>query len=397
MSVFRVIDGLEDTPVLKVIDGLDETPVLKVIDGLEDAPVLKVIDGLDETPVRKVKDGLDDTPVLRVMDELDDTPVRNVMDGLDDPPVLRLIGLVDTPLAEGFEEKPVLSDTEDLLEMLVPTIVLDEETLVPTIVLDDETLVPTMDLDEEALVPTSDLDDETLVPTRDLDDETLVPTRDLDDETLVPIMDLDEETLVPIMDLDEETLVPIMDLDDEKLVLTAVELAFVEEAVLSGSDAVLAVVLRGTADRVAGTVELKLFLDEVGVTLTIGVVSMHEQIVLMNCGSWVKTLAQIEDWAALWAGDDAVTSCSPSFLSRFSTSSSVMVTAEMGTFREQYALAGGYVDSQRRSLNLSDEHASLLTGDAEMRPRISKEISKLNKIIERAMSLALTTNLKSKY
>ena len=386
MSVFRVIDGLEDTPVLKVIDGLDETPVLKVIDGLEDAPVLKVIDGLDETPVRKVKDGLDDTPVLRVMDELDDTPVRNVMDGLDDPPVLRLIGLVDTPLAEGFEEKPVLSDTEDLLEMLVPTIVLDEETLVPTIVLDDETLVPTMDLDEEALVPTSDLDDETLVPTRDLDDETLVPTRDLDDETLVPIMDLDEETLVPIMDL-----------DDEKLVLTAVELAFVEEAVLSGSDAVLAVVLRGTADRVAGTVELKLFLDEVGVTLTIGVVSMHEQIVLMNCGSWVKTLAQIEDWAALWAGDDAVTSCSPSFLSRFSTSSSVMVTAEMGTFREQYALAGGYVDSQRRSLNLSDEHASLLTGDAEMRPRISKEISKLNKIIERAMSLALTTNLKSKY
>jgi len=167
--------------------------------------------------------------------------------------------------------------------------------------------------------------------------------------------------------------------------------------VLSGSDAVLAVVLRGTADRVAGTVELKLFLDEVGVTLTIGVVSMHEQIVLMNCGSWVKTLAQIEDWAALSAGDDAVTSCSPSFLSRFSTSSSVMVTAEMGTFREQYALAGGYVDSQRRSLNLSDEHASLLTGDAEMRPRISKEISKLNKIIERAMSLALTTNLKSKY
>ena len=386
MPVFKVIDGLEDTPVLKVIDGLDETPVLKVIDGLEDAPVLKVIDGLDETPVRKVKDGLDDTPVLRVMDELDDTPVRNVMDGLDDPPVLRLIGLVDTPLAEGFEEKPVLSDTEDLLEMLVPTIVLDEETLVPTIVLDDETLVPTMDLDEEALVPTSDLDDETLVPTRDLDDETLVPTRDLDDETLVPIMDLDEETLVPIMDL-----------DDEKLVLTAVELAFVEEAVLSGSDAVLAVVLRGTADRVAGTVELKLFLDEVGVTLTIGVVSMHEQIVLMNCGSWVKTLAQIEDWAALSAGDDAVTSCSPSFLSRFSTSSSVMVTAEMGTFREQYALAGGYVDSQRRSLNLSDEHASLLTGDAEMRPRISKEISKLNKIIERAMSLALTTNLKSKY
>lgn len=69
----------------------------------------------------------------------------------------------------------------------------------------------------------------------------------------------------------------------------------------------------------------------------------------------------------------------------------------MGTFREQYALAGGYVDSQRRSLKLSDEHTSLLTGDAKMSPKISKEISKLNKIIERAMSLALTTSLKTKY
>lgn len=41
---------------------------------------------------------------------------------------------------------------------------------------------------------------------------------------------------------------------------------------------------------------------------------------------------------------------------------------------------------------MSDEHGDMLTGDAEIDPNIAEETSKLIRMVERAMSLALMSN-----
>lgn len=43
---------------------------------------------------------------------------------------------------------------------------------------------------------------------------------------------------------------------------------------------------------------------------------------------------------------------------------------------------------------MSDEHGDLLTGDAKINPDISEETSKLIRINERAMSLALPSDMR---
>jgi len=334
-----LIDSLDAVPVLKVMDGLDETVELRMIvaeDDLVDIPVLNVmddlivevilelalrdgldvapdpelalievldvipvlelalIDGLELTPDPELAliEVLDVTPVLELalIDSLDDTLVPRDRDGVDESPVRRLLGVVRTrvlKLAEGLEEVPELNGGFDEDPVLSDTVGLLETPVLSLRLVTD-------DLEEKPVLS----DTETLEETPVLSD-----TEDFEDE---PVLS-DAEGL------------------DEK-------------PVLSGGDEDLEA-------EVVERVETVRALEELGVTVIVGVISMHEQMVLMNCGSCVRQDAHIDELAALSVGEAAVM-VFLSFLpdlssSRFSRSSAVTVTAAMGKLREQYASAGG--------------------------------------------------------
>lgn len=356
-----LIDSLDAVPVLKVMDGLDETVELRMIvaeDDLVDIPVLNVmddlivevilelalrdgldvapdpelalievldvipvlelalIDGLELTPDPELTliEVLDVTPVLELalIDSLDDTLVPRDRDGVDESPVRRLLGVVRTrvlKLAEGLEEVPELKGGFD--DDAVPK---DAEGLEEVPELnggfdEDPVLSDTVGLLETPVLSLR-------LVTDDLEEKPVLS----DTETL-------EET--PVLSDTE-------DFEDEPVLSDAEGLD--EKPVLSGGDEDLEA-------EVVERVETVRALEELGVTVIVGVISMHEQMVLMNCGSCVRQDAHIDELAALSVGEAAVM-VFLSFLpdlssSRFSRSSAVTVTAAMGKLREQYASAGG--------------------------------------------------------
>lgn len=328
-----LIDSLDAVPVLKVMDGLDETVELRMIvaeDDLVDIPVLNVMDdfivevilelalrdGLDVAPDPELAliEVLDVIPVLELalIDSLDDTLVPRDRDGVDESPVRRLLGVVRTrvlKLAEGLEEVPELKGGFD--DDAVPK---DAEGLEEVPELnggfdEDPVLSDTVGLLETPVLSLR-------LVTDDLEEKPVLS----DTETL-------EET--PVLSDTE-------DFEDEPVLSDAEGLD--EKPVLSGGDEDLEA-------EVVERVETVRALEELGVTVIVGVISMHEQMVLMNCGSCVRQDAHIDELAALSVGEAAVM-VFLSFLpdlssSRFSRSSAVTVTAAMGKLREQYASAGG--------------------------------------------------------
>jgi len=328
-----LIDSLDAVPVLKVMDGLDETVELRMIvaeDDLVDIPVLNVMDDLIVEVILELalRDGLDVAPdpelalievldvipvlELALIDSLDDTLVPRDRDGVDESPVRRLLGVVRTrvlKLAEGLEEVPELKGGFD--DDAVPK---DAEGLEEVPELnggfdEDPVLSDTVGLLETPVLSLR-------LVTDDLEEKPVLS----DTETL-------EET--PVLSDTE-------DFEDEPVLSDAEGLD--EKSVLSGGDEDLEA-------EVVERVETVRALEELGVTVIVGVISMHEQMVLMNCGSCVRQDAHIDELAALSVGEAAVM-VFLSFLpdlssSRFSRSSAVTVTAAMGKLREQYASAGG--------------------------------------------------------
>lgn len=267
-----LIDSLDAVPVLKVMDGLDETVELRMIvaeDDLVDIPVLNVMDDLIVEVILELalRDGLDVAPdpelalievldvipvlELALIDSLDDTLVPRDRDGVDESPVRRLLGVVRTrvlKLAEGLEEVPELKGGFDDDPVLSDTVGLLETPVLSLRLVTD-------DLEEKPVLS----DTETLEETPVLSD-----TEDFEDE---PVLS-DAEGL------------------DEK-------------PVLSGGDEDLEA-------EVVERVETVRALEELGVTVIVGVISMHEQMVLMNCGSCVRQDAHIDELAALSVGEAAV-------------------------------------------------------------------------------------------
>ena len=328
-----LIDSLDAVPVLKVMDGLDETVELRMIvaeDDLVDIPVLNVMDdlivevilelalrdGLDVAPDPELAliEVLDVTPVLELalIDSLDDTLVPRDRDGVDESPVRRLLAVVRTrvlKLAEGLEEVPELKGGFD----------------------DDAVPKDAEGLEEVPELNGGFDEDPVLSDTVGLLETPVLSLRLVTD-------DLEEKPVLSDTETLEETpvLSDTQDFEDEPVLSDAEGLD--EKPVLSGGDEDLEA-------EVVERVETVRALEELGVTVIVGVISMHEQMVLMNCGSCVRQDAHIDELAALSVGEAAVM-VFLSFLpdlssSRFSRSSAVTVTAAMGKLREQYASAGG--------------------------------------------------------
>ena len=328
-----LIDSLDAVPVLKVMDGLDETVELRMIvaeDDLVDIPVLNVMDDLIVEVILELalRDGLDVAPdpelalievldvipvlELALIDSLDDTLVPRDRDGVDESPVRRLLGVVRTrvlKLAEGLEEVPELKGGFD----------------------DDAVPKDAEGLEEVPELNGGFDEDPVLSDTVGLLETPVLSLRLVTD-------DLEEKPVLSDTETLEETpvLSDTQDFEDEPVLSDAEGLD--EKPVLSGGDEDLEA-------EVVERVETVRALEELGVTVIMGVISMHEQMVLMNCGSCVRQDAHIDELAALSVGEAAVM-VFLSFLpdlssSRFSRSSAVTVTAAMGKLREQYASAGG--------------------------------------------------------